>query len=273
MLSPAVIFLLISFVLALGYLLAMSFSPQGSYSPDLGDATLGNYGAVLSDAYFWNVMLRTGLLAGAATLLAIVCGYPVAYFLSVCSPRTQVYLSMLVIAPLFISSVATTFGWYTVLGNPGPLNWLTRLIAPSSNGFDLVFTLPGVIVAEADRMLPYMVFALLGSLSSQDANLKRAAHSLGANAVQTFFRVTFPISLPGLFAGVIIVFVLSASGYAAPTLIGGSKNSVMSMYIYQQGLQLLNWPRAGVLTFVFLICIVIMVAVITLIFRRRRGDE
>lgn len=272
LLSPATVFLLISFVLAMVYLLMISLSPQGSYSPDLGHATLANYRDVLADPYFHHVLLRTARLAAYCTLCTLVCGYPVAYYISRCSPRAQVYLSMIVIAPLFISSVATTFGWYTVLGQPGPLNWLTSKVS-SGQGLDLVFTLPGVVVAESDRLLPYMVFALFGSLSRQDVNLTRAARSLGASPLRTFVKVTFPISLPGVFAGAVIVFALSASSYAAPTLLGGTKNTTMAMYIYQQGVQLINWPRAGVLTFIFLVAVALAVAVLTLVLGRRRGGE
>lgn len=252
LLTPVLGLFLVVFVLPLLYLFLFSLSPESSFEPDLDRVTVHNYVTITSDPFYLSILWRTLRLSLLSTFAALLIGYPIAYYISKSAGRKRSYLILLTVTPLFVNVVAMTFGWYVIMGPAGILNWLT------GGRVTLLYTETAVVIGLTHVYLPFMVLSVAAALQNIDANLTNAAHSLGANRFQTFLRVTWPLSLPGVSAGGLIVFILSAGSFATPLLLGGSANPMIAAYIYQESVSLLNWPLAGTLAFFLMVTVAVL---------------
>ena len=175
-------------------------------------------------------------------------GYPIAWLASRAPPRWQTLLVFVVVLPILTSVVVRTFAWIVILGREGLLNDVLRALRIVDQPVPLLFTETGVIAVLAQVQMPLMVLPLLGTLSRIDPNLGDASAALGAGAWRTFFRVTLPLSTPGLVAGCILVFSACATAFVTQTLIGGARLVYMPLHIYQQAVGANNWPFAAAIS-------------------------
>lgn len=179
------------------------------------------------------------------TLLTLVIGYPVAYFLARSRSRWRHWLTILVVFPLLLNLVVRTFGWIALLANRGLVNeWLAGL-GLVEQPIKLLFNFTGLLIGLTHIFLPFMVLILIGVIQNIPPDVEDAARVLGANWGVTFVRITLPLSLPGILSGSILVFVLTISALVTPRLLGGPTYKVMSTLIYDEFLQLLNWPAGS----------------------------
>jgi len=230
LLAPSLVVIAV-FAAALTALLRYSlveFIP-GSLQP--GGLTLDNFRAVLARQYLgavWDTML----LSAATTLFTLVTSYPVAYALArTRSARVRSTLLVLTLAPFFSGAIVRTYAWVLVLGN-------TLVTWP----VPMLFTERGVLVGLVHFSMPTMILLLAAALSHIDPVYERAARSLGATPARVFWRVTLPLSMPGVVSGSVIVFAWTLSAFATPELLGGGKVKMIANVVRDLALDSFNWP-------------------------------
>lgn len=265
---PGLVVLVLIFALPLALILPESFLVKGK-------ASLEIYESILGDSYYWTVLARSFWLSLLSTLICLVLGYPVAYYLTrIASPRYKRYVYMIVIAPLFTSAVIRAMAWLLILGRKGLVNDALLGIGLIDAPMRLLYTENAVIAGLVYIMIPFMVLTIAAVLENIDSSLEEAARDLGATPWETFLRVTFPLTLPGVLAGSFLVFSLCLSSYVTPALLGGGRNKVLAMLIFEQFVRLFNWPLgAGIATVLLAITLGIIWAYNRVLSRRVIGGR
>ena len=232
------------------------------------DVTFDSYGAFLSDPFYRELILRTLLMATVVTVLALVLTYPIALFLHRTTSAWRSVLVVLTIAPLLISTVVRTYGWMVILGDAGWLNGLLRSVGASP--LKLANDYPAVVIGLTQIMMPYMALCLISGFGRIDPTLEDAAESLGAHPLRRFWRITLPLSLPGIALGCMLTFVIAVSAFVTPALLGGGRVFLLATEIYTQALETLDWPLASAMSVLLLL---VFLAALTLYSRlvRRLG--
>jgi len=243
--APAVALVVVFFVLPYANLVVMSFFTPARTRPYDPLLTLSNYTSVLTDSFQWWILWRTLKLGLLTTLFTLLLGYPLAYNLVRVSRSVKGVLLVLLISPLLVGVVIRSFGWMALLADNGLINSLVRYGGLAPQGFKLMYNEFGVLVGTVHIYLPFMVLSLSGTLETIPPDLVPAARSLGASAARAFWRVVFPLSLPGVFAGCLLVFVLAVSSYVIPVLLGGFKVLTTPLLVVQTAVDVHNWPGAA----------------------------
>ncbi len=245
LLSPALLLLLAVFVAPVALMVPTSFRP---YVPGQGIGegwTAEHYARLVADPFYLEILGRTLGLGTTVTALTLLSGYPLAYALARSRARARGWLVVLVVFPLLLNLVVRSFGWIALLANRGVVNetllalgWIEALVR-------LLFNFTGLLIGLTHVFLPFMVLVLASAIQNVDERLEEAVHVLGANRAVAFLRVTLPLTLPGILSGSILVFVLTISALVTPGLLGGPTYKVMSTLIFDEFLQLLNWPAGS----------------------------
>jgi putative spermidine/putrescine transport system permease protein len=245
LLAPALLLLLVGFLVPVGMLVPTSFRP---YVPLVGITsgfTIGHYAKLVTDLYYLEIIGRTLALGLTVTLLTLVLGYPVAFFLARTSSRWRNWLTILVVFPLLLNLVVRTFGWIALLAQNGLVNQALQALGVTQAPAKLLFNFTGLLIGMTHIFLPFMVLILVGAIQNIPRDVEEAARVLGASWSTAFVRVTLPLSAPGIVSGSILVFVLTISALVTPRLLGGPTYQVMSTLIYDEFLQRLNWPAGS----------------------------
>lgn len=242
LLAPATLVTLIALILPAALMLVYSFL---RYVPGLitdYTPTLANYARLLGDLFYLRVVLQTVEVGLLVNLVAIALGFPVAFFLARTRSRLKGVLTYLVFLPMMVGIVVRAYGWIVILGRDGLLNAV--LVGPGlvDSPVRFLYTKHAVILGLAEVLLPFMVMPLLASLEKIDPHVEEAARSVGATPAQTFWRVTLPLSRPGLVSGSLLVFSLSITAYALPALLGGTRVKMIAALAYDAMLVGYNWP-------------------------------
>jgi ABC-type spermidine/putrescine transport system permease subunit I len=166
----------------------------------------------------------------------------------------------LVIAPLMSGVIVRTYGWIVLLGSNGAINKMLLSLGLVSQPLQILNTEAAVLIALVHILMPYMVFPLFSSLAGQDPDVERAAGTLGAGKIRTFFEVTLPLSRTGILMGSALVFTLAAGSVVTPALLGGKDVQMLGQQIYELILSTLNWPRASAAAFVLVACQFLIIA-------------
>lgn len=256
---PYLILLLPSlFVLAMFFvipLISLFISSLQHYVPGKGISsrfTLENYSKFLTDFYYIGILLKTLLLGLIVAFLTLVIGYPLAYHIARTTSRRKGLLLALVIFPMFLNLVVRSFSWIVLLANRGILNEALVTMNIISHPIKLLYNYTGVIIGMTHIYLPFMIITLASVIQHIDKDYQDAAQTLGANRFQTFTRVTLPLSVPGIVAGSLLVFLLSITAFVIPRLLGGVTVRVMSNLIYQEFMNTFNWPFGASMGFILL---------------------
>jgi putative spermidine/putrescine transport system permease protein len=252
------------FVAPLAVLLALSLHDDVA----LRTWTLGNYAKFFTDPFNISILTGTLLLGLKATLLCLVFGYPVAWLCHRAGARWRSVLTFLVILPILTSVVVRTFSWIVILGRQGVLNQVLLGLGVITEPLRLLYTETGVVIVLAQVQMPLMVLPILTVLSKIDPGLADASRSLGAGEWRTLWRITLPLSLPGVIAGCILTYAASITAFVTQTLIGGARLIYMPLAIYQQAVGANNWPFAAALSIIFMVTVMAVVAVLSAIARR-----
>jgi putative spermidine/putrescine transport system permease protein len=230
--------------------------------------TLGNYTGFFTDRFSYSILGDTLLLGAKATLVCFVFGYPIAWLSSRAGARWQSVLLFLVILPILTSVVVRTFAWIVILGRYGVLNQIVLGLGLSREPLRLLYTETGVIMVLAQVQMPLMVLPILSVLSKIDPNLADASRALGASEWRTLWKVTLPLSLPGIIAGGILAYAACVTAFVTQSLIGGARLIHMPLNIYQQAVGANNWPFAAALSIIFMVSVMAVVGVLGAIGRR-----
>jgi len=222
------------FVLPLAILVVISFWTTRQFQL-IPTWTLENYLAIFEKPFYTTVFLRTLGIAGAVTALCILLGYPFAYFLTRCPVRWRVALLFLVIVPFWTSYVIRTYAWKTILGRRGVINYLLMALGLVDEPVELfLYNWFAVILVGFHLYIPFATLTLYASIEKLDRSLLEAARDLGAGPVRAFLQVTLPLTVPGIFASVLFVFIPVLGMYVTPTLVGGTDGTMIANLIVSQ---------------------------------------
>lgn len=227
---PVLLFLGFFFVIPLGANILRSL--QAGQAATSGP--LFYYIKLLTDAYYGGIIVESLKVAAISTVLCLVVGYPVAYFMVRFAGRWNAIIVFLLIAPLLTSIIMRTFGWRVLLARRGALTTLLfdwGIIARPINLADESFA---VYLGLVHVLAPFMILSIAAVLQKVDVRLEESARVLGASALGTFFRITLPLSLDGIATGCILVFVVTNGSFLTMLLLGGGKVTTLSLLIYQQ---------------------------------------
>jgi putative spermidine/putrescine transport system permease protein len=225
----------------------MSFrtpSPTAIYGPGF---TIENYVRALTDSLYLGLLADTLLYALATTSISLVLAFPVAFHLARTGSRWRGLLYAGVLSPLLTGVVIRCFGWIVLLANNGLVNQGLALFGLGPYRF---INGVGVTIALVHVFLPFMILPIMNAIQSIDPRLAEAARTLGASGRHTFFRVILPLSVPGVQSGVVLVFVLSASAYIIPMLLGGGRVQTLPIVVVQQLMGGLLWPFGATLALI-----------------------
>jgi putative spermidine/putrescine transport system permease protein len=255
---PALAFTLIFFIAPLALLLAYSLF-EFSGGEVAYRLTLANYTALLGSAFYLHIILRTFLVALVTTLICVALGYPVAWQIARSGPRLRALMVLGIVMPLLIGGVIRGYGWILILDRGGAINHALLALGLAQAPLPMLYNFFGVTLTMVEVLLPFFVLPLVGVLSNMDPALERAALSMGASRLQTFLRVSLPLSAGGVAAGASIVFSLAASIFVIPQIIGGPSYLLLSTLAYQQIGSVGNWPfGSAVLVLILVITLVVL---------------
>jgi spermidine/putrescine transport system permease protein len=268
LLTPVTLWLGLFFLVPLLLIFAYSFGTSGVYGGITLGFNPGNYLKVFDPLYL-EIVVRTFIIAGINTLLCLLLGYPLAYFIAFKARRRRTLLLMLVMVPFWTSFLIRAYAWVVILSGNGVANKTLQYLGITDEPVNLIFTPGAVTLGMAYAYLPFMILPLYASLEKFDGRLKEAAQDLGASRWMTFWRVTFPLSLPGVIAGSILVFIPSAGEFVIPNLLGGSRTVMVGNLVQQQFLQARDWAFGSALAMI--LALLLLAAI--LFYVRRVGTD
>jgi putative spermidine/putrescine transport system permease protein len=262
-----ILWLLLPMLLLMGvFVIGLAYLSVQSLLVDDGIG-LGNYIAFFQRPDYVRVLLRTLEIAFLTTIVTLVIGYPTAYVIARARMHRDLLL-LLVILPWLVSIVVRTYGWIVLLGTRGAMNSFLSLIGLIDSPFRVLFTQTGVVIGLVHVFLPFMVIAILTVMMHIDKSMEEATKMLGAGPMQTLFRVTGPLSLPGVTSGCTIVFLLSSGAIITPLLLGGPRNSMLATQIYQDVFQIFDFPKAATMAFLLTACAAVIILPLQVVERR-----
>lgn len=251
---PVVVGLLAFFVLPLIQVFWISLS-----DPTLGGA---NYLAILENKAIRNVVLTTLRLCIVTTILSVLLGYILAFTITVSSPRMRIALLFATLIPFWTSVLVRAFAWVTLLRSEGVINSFLTSSGIIASPLTMTNNEFGVVVGMVHYMVPYAVLPLLASMNGISSSLIAASRGLGAGALVSFMRVFLPLSKPGIFASLVLVFVMTLGFFVTPIILGGGKSVMIAEYITVQMQQTLRWGIAGALAMALLAVVLAMISIL-----------
>jgi putative spermidine/putrescine transport system permease protein len=263
LLVPTLALLAVFFVFPVGKIIGRAFTDHTS-SPGGAFANLSWF---FGDPTQVTILIRTFQTSFIVTAICLVVGYPYAYLLTIVGRRLQVLMLGIVIISCWQSILVRNYAWRILERENGVINDV--LVFLGFNRVELLGTTRGVIIGMAHVMAPFMILPLYASMRTIDRRLLLAARSLGASPATAFRKVYFPLSLPGVMSGCLLVFVLSLGFYITPALLGSPDNSLVSQAIVLQINRLLDWGHAGAMSFVLLVTTLILLGLTAWATRRR----
>ncbi len=252
LLLPGIVFLLIFFLTPLLFVLVESFKG------DDGGVSFIRYKEVLIDSQFRLVFARTLKIALIVTPIAVLVGYPSAYFITKLQSAKKSILMSLVILPLMTSPVARTYAWIVILGKYGIVNQSLTSLGILKEPVRLMYTEGAIIVGLLQLFLPIMILTLVSAMENVQDEVEEAALSLGSGKAGCFFRVIVPLSFDGLIMGVTLVFTGSITAYVTPAILGGAKVLTLSTLMRQEALVLMNWEGATVIAVIMILTTLVL---------------
>ena len=244
---PALALVIVTMVIPVAWLFWLSFLD------DDGSLSWVNYQRLIQQPSYERILLATFEISALTTAICIALGYPLSYVLSQLRPRVANLCMMGVLMPFWTSILVRTYAWLVLLQRHGVINdWGTRL-GLWDQPITLIYNLNGTLIGLVHIMLPFLVLPLYSSMRAIDADYLKAASNLGASPVQAFWRVFFPLSLPGLLAGSLIVFILCLGSYVTPAMLGGGRVIMVANGIANDIQMFFNWGAASALGAVLLL--------------------
>jgi len=242
LLLPALLLLLLIFLLPLARLFLLSFSSD--------EGTFSTYAHLLGDEVYLRVFANTLIIAVSTTVISLVVSYPLAMTLARISPNWRALLFGCILLPLWISVLVRTFSWLLLLERNGPINRL--LVESGLSPLDILFTPSAVVIGMVHVLMPYAILPIYASLVRIDPALLRASDGLGASRFMTFSRILFPLSARGVVTAATFVFLLSLGFFVTPAILGGAKSINLAMLIDSFVSEQLVWPLAAAASMILL---------------------
>lgn len=260
LLAPSVVWLGLFFLAPLFIIFLYSFAQKGPYGGVVYYFSLENYNRFLDPLYL-TILMRSFKLAMITTLLCLLVGYPIAYRIAFASKKWKNILLFLIILPFWTSFLIRTYAWMLLLRDTGLINQLLLKFQFIQEPLRLLYTEGSVLVGMVYGFLPFMVLPLYASIEKLDKTLLEAAEDLGARPLWRFLKVTFPLTLPGVIAGSILVFIPSVGAFVTPDLLGGARTMMMGNLIQNQFGPARDWPFGSAVSFVLMVLVLVSVFV------------
>lgn len=249
MILPTILWLSFFFVIPLFMVVLVSFAGRTAYGNIIFEWTLQNYARFIEPLYL-SIFADTLLVALFTTLATVIMGYPLAYFIAGLPKRWQQPGLILVMIPFWINFIIRSFAWVIILRNQGVLNTILLKLGVVEVPLQLLYNDMAVLLGMVYALLPFMVLPIYVSIEQLDSRLLEAASDLGAPPFTAFRKVTLPLTMPGVAAGTILVFISSLGMFVVPDVMGGAKSALVGNLIQNQFLSARDWPFGGALSIV-----------------------
>jgi putative spermidine/putrescine transport system permease protein len=224
--------------------------------------TIKKYVDFFKDDYYMSILIRTIRISLVTTTICIVLGVPTSYYIAKSSKKMKGILLAAAIFPQLTDSVVRSFAWMTILGKNGIINKILVASHLFNEPQKLLYTESAIIIGSVYLFLPLMIISMVGVMDNIQEDLIEAAESLGANRFIAFLKIIFPLSVPGIIVGSVLVFTGTFTAYTTPQLLGGNKNTVLATLIYQKAMTLSDWTQASVLSTVMILITVTVMFII-----------
>lgn len=251
MLAPGLVILLICLAIPLIKVIAPTFTA--------GDYPFSAYVQFFQDEYYRKIFLRTVRIAAITTVVCMIGGIPTAYFISRCDKKWRGLLLSASIFPMMTNSVIRSFAWINILGSNGIINKMLLAMNLIEKPMKFLYTDFAIIIGSVYLFLPLMIVTVTGIMENIDDDMMEAAQSLGAGRLEAFMKVIFPMSLPGIIVGGILVFTGTLTAYTTPQLLGGNSNMVLATLIYQRAMSVGDWNGASVVALIMILVTLIVI--------------
>ena len=222
--------------------------------------SLDNYRELLRVGVYWQTLFRSMWIAARVTIFSLLLGYPLAYFLSFHAGKRKDLFYQLVIIPLWVSYLVRAYAWKTILGSDGVLNTWLQYVHLTKHPLEFLLYSPFAVVLTLTHIYtPFTFLPIYAALEHIPRNLVEASHDLGATPGQTFWKIVFPLSIPGGLAGATFAFVLSLGDFLAPLLLGGPSGIMISNLVVSLFGAAYNWPLGAAISFCMLLLVVSLI--------------
>ena len=268
---PYIVWAALMLVLPMALIAAYSFMEQGNSIISFS-FTLEHYAKFFTDQDFLLILWRSLVIAVKTTIICFFLGYPAAYFIARSKEKTQNILILCVTIPMWINMLVRTYAWIGLLSEGGLIQQILSIFGLGDQ--ELLYTEGAVLLGMVYNFLPFMILQIQTSLSKMDHSLVEASADLGANPVQTFRRVTFPLSLPGVINGITLVFLPAVSSFFIPKLLGGGQYFLIGNMIEIQFITVGEWNFGSAISMIMaVIMMLLMMAVRKIEIRNQGGKE
>lgn len=254
MVYPYIIWSVIMIVVPMLMIIMYAFTKQGNTVMSIR-FTLDNFAAFFEDKVFFDVLKRSLGIAAVTTAICILIGYPTAYVIAKMKPKSQVIMVLMITLPTWINMLVRTYAWRSILDKNGLINNILGMMGIGS--VKLLETSFAVVLGMVYNFIPFMILQIYTALSKMDNSYIEAANDLGANKVQSFFKITLPLSVPGIISGITLVFLPAVSSFFIPKLLGGGQYVLIGNVIENQFLTTGNWGFGSAISLIMSIIIII----------------
>lgn len=269
LLSPAYLWLTVAIFLPLSAMLYFSFLSDVPFGDTEWEYTTENYQAFFQTSTYATLLWKSIRLGLTVTMISVLVGFPCAYVLAkVIKGRSREALFLLVILPFWSNSLVRIFSWAIVLRGNGVLELGLNAILPFEVDVNLMFSTPAIVIGLVHSYLPYVILTSYLALQAIDDNLIDAARSMGANKLTILWRIVLPLSLPGLLAGAVLIFVPVVGSFMEPRILGGRVGTYFGTVIEDQFVAVFNWPLGAALSFTLLAVVLLILALASPVLKR-----
>ena len=272
LLGPGLGWLAMLLVAPCGLIFVLSFFERGVYGGVDYTFTLENFVRAI-DPLYAGIFFYSAKIAGLAVVFALLIGYPAAYCIALQPKKRQMALLIFVMMPFWSNYLIRTYAWIVLLNREGLINRALEGAGIIQEPLPLLYNDFAIVTGLVYGYVPFMILALYSSISKLGPELREASADLGASAWRTFLRITFPLTLPGIAAGSVFVFVLSIGNFVTPDLLGGGKRTMLGNLIYDQFLTARDWPFGATLAFILVGVMMLLLTVQALIVSRAQGES
>jgi spermidine/putrescine transport system permease protein len=271
LLGPGLGWLAMLLVAPCGLIFVLSFFERGVYGGVDYTFTLENFVRAV-DPLYAGIFFYSAKIAGLAVVFSLLIGYPAAYCIALQPKRRQMALLIFVMMPFWSNYLIRTYAWIVLLNREGLINRALESAGLIQEPLPLLYNDFAIVTGLVYGYVPFMILALYSSISKLGPELREASADLGASAWRTFLRITFPLTLPGIAAGSVFVFVLSIGNFVTPDLLGGGKRTMLGNLIYDQFLTARDWPFGATLAFILVGVMMLLLTIQALIVTRAQGE-
>jgi spermidine/putrescine transport system permease protein len=242
LLSPSLTAVFLLLVVPVCFVVVYSFWLRAPSGADIPAFQFGNYAKFFADFFYPGILLKTIRVALETVFFCLIMGYIPAYFFYKTESKFKPFLMILVMLPFWISFIIRTLSWINILGDSGMINHFLLQMGLIKEPFAMLYNEGAVIMGLLQYLLPFMILNIYVSLDGIDKSLTEAAKGLGCTEWQAFREVTLPLSLPGVSAGCLLVFVLTCGTYLPPMILGGPGDELIANLIFKRVIGTLDWP-------------------------------